>query len=171
MLRIKDPEASLKFYREVRTLPLMSAADGLIKYDDSQILGMDLLSGEQRSHVIHHRQTLFYCLTEQRFADFSLYFLGYDHSSELTAEERAGSRFDREGTRTLQCTQNDRSSHRDQACSSSRTTTGLRANTRAGTRSPGALGISPSPSMTSRRRANVLNSSACLSVNASLRAR
>ncbi|KAJ3491911.1 hypothetical protein NLI96_g343 [Meripilus lineatus] len=45
----------------------------------TETLGMDLLS-------------------EQAFSSFTLYFLGYDHSKgTLTAEEKAQSRFDREG--------------------------------------------------------------------------
>jgi len=49
----------------------------------TEVLGMDLLS-------------------EQTFADFTLYFLGYDHDNgALTAEQKEKSRFTREGVLEL----------------------------------------------------------------------
>lgn len=49
----------------------------------TEVLGMDLLS-------------------EQPFSSFTLYFLGYDHSKgTLTDDEKAASRFDREGVLEL----------------------------------------------------------------------
>ncbi|CAE6416836.1 unnamed protein product [Rhizoctonia solani] len=63
MIRVKDANASLKFYTEV--------------------LGMELVS-------------------KSEFSDFTLYFLGYDHSDgKATAEEKANGRFNREGVLEL----------------------------------------------------------------------
>ncbi|KAG8762138.1 hypothetical protein FRC11_010969 [Ceratobasidium sp. 423] len=60
MIRVKDPNVSLKFYTEV--------------------LGMELVS-------------------KSEFSDFTLYFLGYDHSDGVaTAEEKANGRFNREAS-------------------------------------------------------------------------
>ncbi|CAE6438476.1 unnamed protein product [Rhizoctonia solani] len=59
MIRVKDPQVSLKFYQDV--------------------LGMELVS-------------------KSEFSDFTLYFLGYDHSDgKATAEEKTNGRFAREG--------------------------------------------------------------------------
>ncbi|CAE6418322.1 unnamed protein product [Rhizoctonia solani] len=59
MIRVKNPQVSLKFYQN--------------------ILGMELIS-------------------KSVFSDFTLYFLGYDHSDgKATAEERVNERFAREG--------------------------------------------------------------------------
>ncbi|CAE6420978.1 unnamed protein product [Rhizoctonia solani] len=59
MIRVKDPQVSLKFYQDV--------------------LGMELVS-------------------KSEFSDFTLYFLGYDHSDgKATAEEKTNGRFSREG--------------------------------------------------------------------------
>ncbi|CAE6434679.1 unnamed protein product [Rhizoctonia solani] len=63
MIRVKDPQVSLKFYEDV--------------------LGMELIS-------------------KSEFSDFTLYFLGYDHSDgKATAEEKASGRFAREGVLEL----------------------------------------------------------------------
>ncbi|CAE6462024.1 unnamed protein product [Rhizoctonia solani] len=63
MIRVKDPQVSLKFYEDV--------------------LGMELIS-------------------KSEFSDFTLYFLGYDHSDgTATAEEKASGRFSREGVLEL----------------------------------------------------------------------
>ncbi|KAL1680487.1 Glyoxalase/Bleomycin resistance protein/Dihydroxybiphenyl dioxygenase [Schizophyllum commune] len=63
MIRVRDPEASIKFYTEV--------------------LGMDLISKQPRD-------------------DFTLYFLAFDHDGgKLTAEEKAATRFSREGVLEL----------------------------------------------------------------------
>ncbi|KAH7334368.1 Glyoxalase/Bleomycin resistance protein/Dihydroxybiphenyl dioxygenase [Rhizoctonia solani] len=63
MIRVKDPQASLKFYEDV--------------------LGMELIS-------------------KSEFSDFTLYFLGYDHSDgKATAEEKTSGRFAREGVLEL----------------------------------------------------------------------
>ena len=76
MIRVKDPEASLKFYCE--------------------FLGMEQYSSSLLLHSHHGHQ--YSCSPEQTYGDFTLYFLAYNHTGHaLTNEEKAETRLVREG--------------------------------------------------------------------------